>query len=60
MNDMNGQIRARLEGIAEDKDVLDLAIRAVELCYSGMPETSVAEHLEAVVRKLVKTRGAEK
>ncbi|MFA4835143.1 MAG: hypothetical protein WC749_03600 [Dehalococcoidia bacterium] len=56
MADMNDFIQAKLEGKCSDENMLKLALQAVKLSASGLPEASVAEQLEAVVRRLVKDK----
>ncbi len=55
MSDINELIKMRLENYPPD--VAELALAAIQSSESGMPESSIADYLEKVVRQIVKKRG---
>ena len=54
MSDIIELINQKISASCEDASVVKLAIEAVKLSKTGIPEISVSEHLEGVVRNLVK------
>jgi hypothetical protein len=60
MDDVNNLIRIKLEEKSSDKGVFELAMQALKFSSKDSSETSVAEQLEAVVRKLVKKRDTQR
>ncbi len=55
MSDISELIKKKLENYPPD--VTELAIAAIEFSESGMPESSIADYLEKVVRQIVKKQG---
>jgi len=55
MSDIGDLIRQKLENYPPD--VAELAIAAIQSSESGMPESSIADYLENVVRQIVRKRG---
>lgn len=56
MSNIDELIRTKLKGLASSHDVYELALSALESSDSGLPEPSVADHLESVVRDIVRRR----
>jgi hypothetical protein len=52
MSDVNELIRRKLK--AYSHDVQELAFTAIKLSDSGLPEASISEQLESVVRQIVR------
>lgn len=58
MSEINELIKKKLESFPSD--VVTLAMEAIEKSENGLlPEASVAEYLESVVRKIIRNRGSE-
>ena len=57
MSEINELIKKKLESFPSD--VVTLAIEAIKKSETGIPEASVAEYLENVVRKIIRNRGNE-
>jgi len=57
MSEINELIKKKLE--AFPSDVVTLAMEAIEKSEKGLPEVSVTEYLENVVRKIIRNRGDE-
>jgi len=57
MSEINELIKKKLESFPSD--VITLAMEAIEKSEKGLPEASVAEYLENVVRKIIRNRGSE-
>lgn len=57
MSEINELIKKKLESYPSD--VVTLAMEAIEKSEKGLPEASVAEYLESVVRKIIRNRGSE-
>lgn len=55
MSDVNELIKHKLTGYPSD--VQELALAAIKLSESGLPELSVSEQLENVVRQIIKKKG---
>jgi hypothetical protein len=54
MSIINDLIMKKLDGLPQD--VLELAVEAIKASESGMPEVSIVELLEGVVRKIVRKK----
>ena len=57
MSEINELIKKKLESFPSD--VVTLAMEAIEKSEKGLPEASVTEYLENVVRQIIKNRGSE-
>ncbi len=57
MSEINELIKKKLESFPSD--VVTLAMEAIEKSEKGLPEASVTEYLENVVRKIIRNRGSE-
>ena len=57
MSEINELIKKKL-GLFP-ADVVTLAIEAIKKSETGMPEASVTEYLENVVRQIIRMRGAK-
>lgn len=57
MSEINELIKKKLEPFPAD--VITLAIEAIKKSETGMPEASVTEYLENVVRQIIRNRGSE-
>ncbi len=55
MSEVNELIKRKLA--AYSTDVQELAFTAIKLSESGLPEASVSEQLENVVRQIIKKKG---
>jgi hypothetical protein len=55
MSDISELIKRRLENYPPD--VAELALAAIRSSESGMPESSIADYLENVVRQIIRRRG---
>jgi hypothetical protein len=55
MPDINELIKKKLE--TYPSEICEVAIKALELAESGLPEVSIAEHIGNVIRRLVKKKG---
>ena len=55
MSEVNELIKRKLA--AYPTDVQELALTAIKLSEAGLPEASVAEQLENVVRQIIKKKG---
>ena len=58
MSDINELIKEKLDIYPED--VQKLALEAIKLSESGLPELSVAEQLGNVVRQIIKKKDTKK
>ena len=54
MSSINDLIIKKLDGLPQD--VFELAVEAIKASESGMPEVSIVELLEGVVRKIVRKK----
>ena len=57
MSEINELIKKKLESYPSD--VVTLAMEAIEKSEKGLPEASVTEYLENVVRQIIRMRGAK-
>ena len=57
MSEINKLIKKKLDSFPSD--VVTLAIEAIKKSEKGLPEASVAEYLENVVRQIIRNRGSE-
>jgi len=57
MSEINELIKKKLESFPSD--VVTLAMEAIEKSEEGLPEASVTEYLENVVRQIIRNRGHE-
>lgn len=57
MSEINGLIKKKLESFPSD--VVTLAMEAIEKSEKGLPEASVTEYLENVVRQIIRNRRDE-
>ena len=57
MSEINELIKKKLEPFPAD--VVTLAIEAIKKSETGLPEASVTEYLENVVRQIIRNRGSE-
>ena len=55
MSDVNELIKQKLSGYPSD--VQELAFTAIKLAETGLPEVSISEQLESVVRQIIKKKG---
>jgi len=56
MSDISELIKKKLENYPPD--VAELALAAIESSESGMPEGSISDYLENVVRRIVRRKEA--
>ena len=56
MSGLNQSIEDKLKGY--QPDLIELATEALRLSEEGLPEASIAEALEGIVRRIVKQREA--
>lgn len=57
MPEINELIKKKLESFSSD--VVTLAMEAIKNSEKGLPEASVVEYLENVVRQIIRNRGSE-
>ena len=57
MSEINELIKKRLASFPSD--VVTLAMEAIKKSEKGLPEASVTEYLENVVRQIIRMRGAK-
>lgn len=55
MPDINELIKKKLE--TYPSEIYEVAIKALELAESGLPEVSIAEQLGNVIRQIIRKRG---
>jgi hypothetical protein len=55
MSDISELIKKKLENYPPD--VAELALAAIKSSESGMPESSISDYLEKIVRQIVRERG---
>ena len=60
MSNIDELIRTKLKGLASNHDVYELAVSALESSGKGLPEASVVDHLESVVRQVVRKREVDR